>query len=279
MDRKIAIQGYEGAFHEIAARCYFEGEELSVLALDTFDQVIKEAELQADCTMGIMAIENTISGSLLSNYNLINNSNLQITGEVFLRIKQNLLTLPGVNIDNLTEVHSHPIAIAQCREFFTRYPHIKLVENIDTAFSAKMIAEKKWEHAGAIASSLASEIYGLHILEASIETNKKNFTRFLLLENDTDVLQDEEEKVSICFTVSHKTGSLHKVLSILAFHDANLTKIQSVPLLGKPFEYLFFVDYIQESVERRIMTFESLIPFTGNLNVLGVYPKGKYYDH
>jgi len=279
MERKIAIQGYQGAFHEIAARSFFEDSEVSILPLDTFNQVIEESESKRHCDLGIMAIENTISGSLLSNYDLINNSSLKITGEVFLRIKQNLLTLPGVQMEDLTEVHSHPIAIAQCRKFFKQYPHIKLIENIDTALSAKLISEKGWRHAGSIASSLAAEIYGLHMLKPSIETNKKNFTRFLILEKNGKDITLDNEKISVCFTVSHETGSLHKVLSLLAFHEANLTKIQSVPLLGKPFEYLFFVDFIQESKERRSITVDSLKPFTGLFNVLGVYEKGKYHDH
>ena len=279
MDKKIAIQGYHGAFHEIAARSYFDEDNISILALDTFEEVVQNSQSKDFCDLGIMAIENTISGSLLSNYNLINSSTLKITGELFLRIKQNLLAMPGVSMEDLTEVHSHPIAIAQCRLFFSKYPKIKLVENIDTALSAKLISDNKWTHAGAIASSLAAEIYELNIIAPSIETNKKNFTRFLILEKNGDSIHYEKEKVSICFTVPHATGSLHKVLSLLAFHDANLTKIQSVPLLGKPFEYLFFVDYIQNERSKRHITMESIKPFTGFFNVLGVYKKGNYHDN
>lgn len=272
--KKIVIQGYPGAFHEIAARTFFPHEEVEIVPCDTFEEVVTRAEQRQGCDLGIMAIENTISGSLLSNYNLLNNSKLKIIGEVYLRIHQNLMALPGVRLQDLTEVYSHPIAIAQCREFFESQPQIKLVEHIDTALSAKLVRDNNWRHIGAIASTLAADKYGLKVLKHSIETNKKNFTRFLVVESNGHPPDFDQNKVSMVFSVSHEIGSLHKVLSILAFHDANLSKIQSVPILGKPFEYLFFVDFVLEKTERLKILLESIRPFTGRMKILGIYPKG-----
>lgn len=272
--KKIAIQGYPGAFHEIAARTFFSGEEVEVVACDTFDEVVSRAENHLGCDLGIMAIENTISGSLLGNYKLLNTSKLKIIGEVYLRIHQNLMAMPGVRFQDLNEVYSHPIAIAQCREFFEAYPQIKLVEHIDTALSAKLVSEHRWKNTGAIASTLAAEKYGLKIIKHSIETNKKNFTRFLILESNGHPPEYDQNKVSMVFSVSHEIGSLHKVLSILAFHNANLSKIQSVPILGKPFEYMFFADFTLEGTERMKVLLDSIRPFTGRLKILGIYPKG-----
>lgn len=272
--KKIAIQGYPGAFHEIAAKTFYPDEVVEVVACDTFEEVVNRAENREGCDLGIMAIENTISGSLLSNYKLLHTSKLKIIGEVYLRIHQNLMAMPGVRLQDLTEVYSHPIAIAQCREFFEHHGHIKLVEHIDTALSAKLVSEHKWKHTGAIASSLAAEKYGLKILKHSIETNKRNFTRFLVVENNGHPPEYDQNKVSMVFSVSHEIGSLHKVLSILAFHHANLSKIQSVPIVGKPFEYMFFVDFTLEGTERMKVLLDSIRPFTSRLKILGIYPKG-----
>ena len=275
--KRVSIQGYPGAFHEIAARTYYPAEQIQVIDCDTFEDVVERTQAHNECDIGMMAIENTISGSLLSNYMLLYTGKLNINGEVYLRIKQNLLTLPGVKIEDLREVYSHPIAIAQCREFFELHPHIKLIEHIDTALSARMVRDWAKPEIGAVASTLAADMYGLTILKRSIETNKQNYTRFLVLDRKPHKLTYQYNKMSICFTVSHEIGSLHKVLSILAFHHANLTKIQSVPLLGKPFEYLFFADFILENTEHMKHALDAIKPFTGRMKILGNYPKGEYY--
>ncbi|HPG08647.1 MAG TPA: prephenate dehydratase [Saprospiraceae bacterium] len=277
--KRVSIQGYPGAFHEIAARTYYPAEQIQVIPCDTFEEVVERTESHEDCDIGMMAIENTISGSLLSNYMLLYTSKLNIIGEVYLRIKQNLLTLPGVKTEDLKEVYSHPIAIAQCREFFESLPNIKIIEHIDTALSARMVKEWGKPEVGAIASTLAADMYGLNILKRSIETNKQNYTRFLVLDRKPRKQEFLYNKISICFTVSHEIGSLHKVLSILAFHHANLTKIQSVPLLGKPFEYLFFADFILEDRNHMKYALDSIKPFTGRMKILGNYPKGAYYGN
>lgn len=276
---KVCIQGYPGAFHEIAARCCFENQEVEAVPADTFEELVKKVE-DRDVPIGIMAIENTLGGSILFNYNLLNESKLKIVGEVYLRIKQNLMALPGQRIEDIQEVRSHPMAIAQCRAFFRAYPHIKLVESIDTALSAKEIHENQLKGIGAIASTLAAEMYHLNILAESIETNKKNHTRFLLLKPQNNGPERVDvEKVSLCFSTDHEVGSLYKVLAVLAAYNVNLTKIQSRPIVGMPWEYLFFVDFVAEGKVSWKQAVEAIEPLTHYIKVLGAYPKGKHFEY
>ena len=185
--KRIAIQGYPGAFHEIAAKFFFQNEKLEIVANDTFDRLIRETEKGESVDIGIMAIENTLAGSLLGNYHLLEKTSLKVVGEVFLRIRQNLMVYPGTRIEDLREVHSHPIAIAQCKAFFKKHPHIRLVETLDTALSAKKVAEAKSNQVGAIASTLAAKLYNLDMVASGIETNKRNHTRFLILQSNGNV--------------------------------------------------------------------------------------------
>ncbi|MEM9824047.1 MAG: prephenate dehydratase [Bacteroidota bacterium] len=277
--KRIAIQGYPGAFHEIASNHYHRGMDTNIVPVDTFAQLVELVESGERVDRGLMAIENTIAGSLLGNYQLLNDSNLHITGEVFLRIQQNLLALPGQRVEELTEVHSHPIAIAQCRKFFKNYPQIKLIESLDTALSAKNIQQRQLQSTGAIASSLAAELYGMDILAAGIETNKKNITRFLVLDRSVGKQTAEQlDKVSICFSVKHEVGSLHKVLGILVAHQANMTKVQSVPQPGSEWKYIFFIDFILEENSHLDFILKDLQNNTRALRILGRYSKGKRYD-
>jgi prephenate dehydratase len=226
-----------------------------------------------------MAIENSVAGSIMGNYRLLHKSELQATGEVYLRIKQNLMALPGTRISELKEVHSHPMAIAQCEVFFRQHPHIRLIESEDTALSAKWIAENNLANTGAIASKLASSIYGLELLAESIETNHRNYTRFLVLENRSEFSSSPNiDKVSICFSLAHRIGSLHKLLSVLAAYELNLTKIQSTPMLGKEWEYFFFVDFLADSEVPWQHAIEALRPLTHQLKVLGAYCQGKHHE-
>ena len=276
---RIVIQGVRGAFHEIAARHYQQSSEVEIVSASTFQDLIELAQNPKASDGAIMAIENTIYGSILPNYELLNTSNLEIIGEVFLRIEQNLLVLEGQKIEDLTEVYSHPVAIAQCLPFFKQYPHIKLISNEDTALSAKMVKEKNWKHAGAIAASLAGEMYELETLAAGIETNKLNFTRFLVLAPRKKTAKTKIfDKVSICFTLDHEVGSLHKLLSILSVYNANLTKIQSVPIIGKPWEYRFFVDYLIDSPDNFEKAMEVVKELTSELKILGKYKRGIRYE-
>ena len=275
MAKTIAIQGGYGAFHEIAAHHYFENEEIKILPRNTFrDMVSSVQDRKSD--YGIMAIENSLAGSIIPNYNLIINTKMHIVGEVYLRIKQNLVAMPGVKISELKEVYSHPMAILQCHDFFDTHPEVRLIESIDTAISAEEIAEGRLMDTGAIASRLAAEKNGLEILAESIETNKMNYTRFLILsENGESIPTEEVNKASLYFTVAHKFGSLSKILSILSYYEINMAKIQSMPIPGKDWEYMFFVDVEINDYDMYKKSLEAIRPFTPSLGILGEYKKGK----
>jgi len=273
---RIAIQGGFGAFHEIAAKHYFNGRLIEILPNSTFKELMMSlGKRQAD--YGIMAIENSLAGSILPNYNLIKDSAMHIVGEIYLRIRQNLVALKGQKIKDLKEVYSHPMAILQCQLFFDQYPEIKLIESIDTALSAKMIKEGQYKNRGAIASDLAAEKFGLDILASGIETHKMNYTRFLILrENNGDTNDiNNINKASIHFALAHKIGSLSKILSILSYYDINLSKIQSLPIMGRDWEYQFYVDVMFENYDWYQKSLDAIRPFTSELGILGEYEKGK----
>lgn len=276
---RVSIQGYAGAFHEIAARNCFDQNELEIVPAHTFNDLVQMIEKGEQVDVGLMAIENTLAGSLMNNYHLLNESKLTIVGEVYLRIKLNLMALPGVSIEELTEVRSHPIAMAQCRAFFRQYPHIRIVETVDTALSAKMIRDGNLPTVGAVASRLAAELYELDIIAAGIETNKKNHTRFLVLKRAEEAEVDIVDKVSLCFATDHEVGSLHKVLAVLAAYNVNLTKIQSAPIIGRPWEYMFFVDFVVEGKVSFQQALDAIKPLTRNLKILGTYQRGKHFEY
>ena len=242
---RVSIQGYAGAFHEAAARQYFRDRVVDIVPAHTFSDVVRQVENgQAD--VGLMAIENTLAGSLMGNYDLLQMADLRITAEVYLRIRLNLMALPGTELSALRSVHSHPVAIAQCREFFTTWPRIQLVKDADTALSAREVLEQNDPTRGAIASAAAADLYDLEILAPGIETNKLNHTRFLVLERGRDHSADRGNKVSLSFSTTHEAGSLYRVLMVLAAYHINLTKIQSKPIIGRPFQYRFHVDFLLE---------------------------------
>jgi len=278
--KKIAIQGWPGANHEIAAKAYFEEEEVDIIPCLSFPDLFDALKKDRD-SYGIIAIENTLVGSLLPNYTMLKDSDLVIIGEYKLRIKHQFLALPGQTIEDIKEVYSHPMAIMQCQAFFKDYPHIKLIESEDTALSAKNIADKQLKGIGAIASELAAEMYQLETLARNIETNKKNFTRFLIItdkgktEVDELLEQDRVNKSSIVFSLPHDEGSLSKVLSVLAFYSINLTKIQSLPIVGQEWEYLFYVDLTFTDYKRYLQSLDAIRPLTKKLKSLGEYGKGK----
>jgi len=273
--KTVAIQGGFGSFHEIAARKFF-AEEIEIVTCDTFEQVTELVSTNK-IDFGIMAIENTVAGSLIPNYTLLRESPVKIIGEEYLRIKQNLIALPGQQIKDIFEVHSHYMAIAQCREFFKKYPAIKLVESVDTAMSARKIQEKQLVGKGAIASDLAAELYELEILAPEIETNKRNYTRFLVLnhQNGNGNHGSNCSKASLCFSLPHQKGSLSRVLSVLAFYDMDLTKIQSMPIVGKEFQYFFYVDLVYTDFERYKQSLSAITPLVVDLQILGEYKHGR----
>ncbi len=275
MSKRIVIQGGYGAFHEIAALQYFGNEDIEILPRDTFkDLMVALKKDKAD--HGIMAIENSLAGSILPNYSLLKDSPMKIIGEIYMRIRQNLVALPGQSLSDIREVFSHPMAILQCQVFFDRYNEIRLIESMDTALSAKKIRDENLLKVGAIASSLAAEKYSLEILASGIETNKKNYTRFLILGNGRHgaVRQEEANKASVHFALSHNIGSLSKVLSIFSFYEINLSKIQSMPIIGKDWEYQFYVDLEFTDYGLYKQSLEAIKPFTSDLGVLGEYKRG-----
>ncbi|MDE6268812.1 MAG: prephenate dehydratase [Muribaculaceae bacterium] len=275
MKRRVTIQGVAGCFHDAAARGYFEGEEVETVPCDSFPELFEQ--LQADASLlGIVAIENTIAGSLLPNHELLRLGNHVIVGEYKKRISHVLCALKGQTIDDLTEVNSHPMALMQCEQYLRRHPNMRMVEKFDTAGSAREIAEKQLEGHGAVCGELAAELYGLDILERGIETNKRNFTRFLVLADPLTAPElkprDEElNKASVVFTLPHTHGALSKVLTIFSFYDINLSKIQSMPILGREWEYRFYVDLTFDSFVRYRQAIDAVRPLMNDFKVLGEY--------
>lgn len=272
MNMKIAIQGVNGAFHEIAARQYF-GNDIETINCDQFRDLFLAVENQM-ADYGIVAIENTIAGSILENYLLLKKSKLKIIGELNLHITQNLMALPGVNIDDITEVYSHPIAIMQSKDFLDSYQQIKAINWSDTASAAQKIADEKLTHAAAIASEYAAGLYGLNILASNIQTHKQNYTRFLALSRTANDVP-ENDKASICFELTHQPGSLVNVLAEFMNNGINLTKIQSLPILGSPFQYTFYVDLEWQERSNFDRAISKVLNLVSNLSVLGEYKGAK----
>ena len=271
---RCAIQGVSGAFHEIAARQYFQNKELETIPCYTFKDLF-HALSEDKSLFGIVAIENTIAGSLLQNHNLLRESGCQIIGEHKLRIEHNLAVLPGQKFEDITEVHSHPIALMQCEEFLDKHKQLKAIESEDTALSAKKIAENGLKGVAAICSSLAAEKYGLEIIAAGIETNKRNFTRFLIVaqpELAGKILDKSKvDKSTLVFTLPHEEGSLSKVLTILSFYKNNLTKIQSLPIIGKEWEYQFYINLTFDDYMRYRQSLDAIRPLVSDFQNMGEY--------
>lgn len=276
--KRIAIQGIEGSFHDIAAHQFFDDEEVQLICCSSFEQVF--AELRRDPTViGMAAIENTIAGSLLHNYELLRDSGATIVGEHKLRIKHSFMCLPEDDWSDIQEVHSHPVALMQCRSFLDRHPELKVVEASDTAGAAATIARGQMHGHAAIGSKHVANLYGLKVLEEGIETNKHNFTRFLVFASPSraNLLRNimETDKASIVFALPHEEGSLSHVLSVLSFYKLNLTKIQSLPIIGREWEYLFYVDVQFHDYTRYSQGIDAIRPLTSDLKILGEYIHGK----
>lgn len=264
---KIAIQGVKGAFHEEAARMYY-GKELEIEPCITFRELAEKLE-NGEVNHAIMAIENTISGTILANYELIRQHKLRIVGEISMRIRQNLGGIKGSSIDELTSVSSHYMALNQCREFFEKKPKIALIESPDTALSIQQVAESKNPQLGAIGSQLAITHYGLELLAESIETDKQNFTRFAILQREQT--EKMAKKVSITAVLLHEPGTLARLLTRLNHWNANLTKIESTPIVGRPFQYRFYLDFIQNDAMDLTNIMKAIQPLTEELEILGIY--------
>ena len=276
--KRVAIQGVSGAFHEIAARQFFEGEDIEIIPCTTFKDLF-HLLAEDPSILGIVAIENTIAGSLLQNHNLLRESGCKIIGEHKLRISHTLAALPGQTISDITEVHSHPIALMQCEEFLEQHHHLRAVESDDTALSAKEIAENMITGRAAICSAFAAQKYGLEVLSDGIETNKRNFTRFLIIaqpELAEKMVKDIHlDKSSMVFTLPHEEGSLAKVLSILSFYHVNLTKIQSLPIVGREWEYQFYINLTFDNYERYRQSLDAVRPLLKDFQLLGEFKEAK----
>lgn len=269
----IAIQGYEGSFHQVAAQL-FHGKQTEVIPCDTFKEVVRIASSKKESDGGVMAIENSIAGSILPNYNLLQKSNLKIVGEIYLQIRQNLLVNRGVKLEDIKEVHSHTMALQQCYEFLDKYKW-KLVETDDTALSAKHIHQHRSKHTAAIASKLAAELYDLDVIAPNIHTMKNNYTRFLMLQReDMGQVVAGADKASVTFHTDHSKGSLAKVLTNISAGGINLSKLQSFPIPGTEFKYAFHADMEFESKEQFDAVIDSIRPLTEAIKIYGVYKRG-----
>jgi prephenate dehydratase len=275
--KRIAVQGIAGSFHEDAALKFFD-EEIEVVECKSFTSVCELIDADK-VDYAVMAIENSIAGSLLKNYQLIRDYHLRIIGEIYLHIQMNLTVSPGVKKEDITDIYSHPVALQQSMEYIEKYfPDAKLHDGLDTAAAAKLISEEKPENGAAIANLRAAEMYHLEILETGIESNKKNYTRFLILSKHGNPTEGTN-KASICFEVGHFYGALASVLNIFAENRINLNKIQSVPIMGKPNEYTIHVDIEWEKTENYDKAIHQVLKSASSLSILGEYTKGELYIH
>jgi prephenate dehydratase len=274
MDKKrVAIQGIKASFHEEAAFKYF-GEDIETIECNSF-KLTCDALKQKKADFAVMAIENSIAGSILPNYSLLRDYHFSIIGEVYLSIQLHLLALPGIKFEQIRNVESHPIAIRQCNDFFDEYPHLNIIESTDTAACAKKIREGELTDTVAIANQLAAKTYGLNILERRIESNKKNYTRFLILSDSKESEIEGRNKASLSFEVIDEVGSLSKVLNIFAEQEINLSKIQSMPVLGKRNQYNFYVDIEWTDKEKYEEAIRKVLKYTVNFTIMGEYVKNE----
>jgi prephenate dehydratase len=272
--QRVSIQGYEGSFHQEAAQQFF-GKGVEVIPCASFREVVKIASSKKESEGGVMAIENSIAGSILPNYNLLQKSNLRVVGEIYLQIRQHLMVNPGVSLEDIREVHSHPMAIQQCLAYLDKRDW-KLVETEDTALSAKHVRQHHSKHVAAIASRLAAELFGLHMIAPNIHTMKNNYTRFLIIQREDEAQQvADANKASLTFNTDHSRGSLAKVLTRIADGGINLSKLQSFPIPGSDWEYSFHADMEFDTLDQFEEVLKSIKPITAALKVYGIYKKGK----
>ena len=267
---KVAIQGVRGAFHEVAAREFFQDRPLAIVEKMTFGDLL-DSVVDGSSDYGIIAIENTIAGTIHANLKLLRQKRVRICGEVSIRIRQDLVVLPGTKIEDLREVRSHYMAINQSRDFFQQYPQIRLVECDDTALAIQQVRQENNPTIGAIGGEMAARLYGLEVLVPGIETNKKNYTRFLIVKREDLPGLDAYNKASLSIVLPSHMGSLSQILSIIAFYGIDLTKIESLPIIGEPLNYMFYIDIRFESMERYHNMLTAIRPLLKELDVLGEY--------
>ncbi len=274
--KRIAIQGIAGSFHEDAARKFFD-EDIEIVECKTFTTVCELID-KDEVEYAVMAIENSIAGSLLDNYQLIRSYHLRVIGEIYLHIQMNLLVNEGVKAEDIKDIHSHPVALKQCMEYIEHnYPNARLHEKLDTAASSKLVSDNKLKDAASIANLRSAELYGLNVLDTGIETNKRNYTRFWVLSKHGNPTVGTN-KASVCFEVGHFYGALAAVLNTFAKNEINLTKIQSVPKIGQPNEYTFHVDIEWEKGENYDKAIHQVLKSASSLSILGEYIKGDLHN-
>ncbi|WP_372775275.1 prephenate dehydratase [Mangrovibacterium sp.] len=272
--KKVAIQGIAGSFHEDAARKYFGDEEIEIVECRSFQRVCELVDTDK-VDIAVMAIENSIAGSILQNYSLIRDYHLHVTGETYIHIQMNLMMLPGAKKEDVKNIYSHPIAIRQCVEYIEKYfPQARIIENQDTAMSGKILVTDKLTDSAAIGNLRTAEIYGLNVLDSGIETNKKNYTRFWVLSKHANQ-NGGSNKASLAFEVGHYYGALARVLNIFAENQINLNKIQSIPIVGKPNEYTIHVDLEYNSEENYEKAIHRVLKNVSSLSILGEYVRAE----
>ena len=274
MNKIIAIQGAEGSNHHKVARDFY-GDNIQLKECMSFDALVAHL-LDGSATDGVMAIENTIAGSIIPNYALIDSNNLHIVGEEYLNIHHHLMALPDQTIKSIKEVWSHPMALLQCKEFFKKHPHIKLVEDVDTAEVAKRISKENIKGVAAIAPIIAAEIFELEVLEDDIQTIKDNSTRFVIVQTQKPTISsDLINKASLKFQLNHKRGSLAALLNVLSDCKMNLTKIQSLPVIETPWKYSFFVDVTFDQITDYQKLVKIIEIMAEEFKILGTYKNGR----
>ena len=270
MKKVIGIQGIQGSFHHLVAQQYY-GEDVEILECMSFQELVRSL-VAGETQEAVMAIENSIAGSILPNYALIDENDLHVVGEHYIPIAMNMMALKGQQIEQIKKVYSHPMALLQCKEFFKKYPNIKLIEDTDTAEVARRISEKQSKHVAAVASTAAASIFGLDILASDIHTKKSNSTRFLIISKTKKEPNGEKiDKASLKFELESRTGSLVSVLNIMRDFDLNMTKIQSMPIIETPWKYSFFIDITFDDYERFSKAMEVLGMMTEQLRIFGTY--------
>ena len=272
--RKIGIQGIPGCFHDIAAHEWFSEEEIETIGFASFDDMFVALAENPEM-LAAVAIENTIAGALLQNFEYIRKSGRKVIGECKIRVSHSLCALPGTKISDLKEVRSHYMALLQCRQYLSHHPHIKKIEDFDTAGCARKVAEEKMTATAAIAPAYAARLYGLDILAEGIEDDNRNFTRFQIIGQPDSPTPEDADKISVAFTVPHEKGALSKVLTILTFYDVNLTMLQSMPVVGHEWEYRFYADLTFDDRERCEQALAAVKPLTSDFRILGIYKSAK----
>lgn len=266
---KVGIQGIRGCFHDMAAHKWF-GADIETIGYHSFEDMFAALEADADLCAAV-AIENTIAGALLQNFEYIRKSGRRIIGECKLRISHSLCALPGTLIEDIREVRSHYMALLQCRGFLSAHPRMMKVEDFDTAGCAWKVAENKMSATAAISPAYAAKVYGLEILAEGIEDDDSNFTRFLMIGRCEAQPPADADKISVVFSVPHEEGALSKVLTILTFYNINLTMLQSMPIVGHEWEYRFYADLTFTDRERCMQAINAVAPLTSDFHILGIY--------